>query len=150
MFIKILGVRSIKYLGFDGKTYSVDFRKYVVREDKRKRSAPHIKVREILKELFPFDIVAEEFKLPGSKRGHGILYADFLVPLHNLMVEVHGEQHYVYNIHFHGSLDGFVKSKRRDNDKKEWCELNNISLAVIDTRLKEDEWRKEIERVRSE
>lgn len=106
----------------------------------RPRSGLHLKARALLKEMFPTDKICEEIELPGER-----LYADFFLPLRKFMVEVHGEQHFKYNSHFHGSiaeggLKEFLASKERDNRKKKWCEINNFTLVVLPFD-KEKEWK---------
>jgi hypothetical protein len=108
--------------------------------DIRPRSALHIKARALLKEMFPLDQICEEVELPGER-----LYADFFLPLRKFVVEVHGEQHFKYNSHFHGSLQEggmkeFTDSIKRDVRKAKWCEINNIVLVVLPYN-KEAEWK---------
>jgi hypothetical protein len=86
--------------------------------------------------------VLEEVWLPGS----GNLRADFYVPHVRMMVEVHGEQHLRYIPYFHGSLAGYLKAKRRDRDKSEWCQINNIRLLVLLDTETDHEWRHRIAR----
>jgi len=49
----------------------------------------------------------------------------------NLFFEVQGQQHQEFNKHFHGDREGFVKSKARDNLKKEWIEKYDHHLIEI-------------------
>jgi len=94
--------------------------------------------RSLLKELFPTCVVLEE--IPIYIRKSEILYLDFFMPLTKLCIEVHGEQHYSFVKHYHNNIMGFVKSKKRDNEKKEWCEINNIVYIELPYN-KTDEWR---------
>jgi hypothetical protein len=41
-------------------------------------------------------------------------------------------------------LLGFVKAKKRDADKKEWCELNSIQYIDLPFDETEDQWKKRI------
>ena len=36
-------------------------------------------------------------------------------------------------------MDDFIRAKANDERKRDWCELNNITLVVIDGRKKFDE-----------
>ncbi len=136
----------MKYLGFDNRLHPIQVTDYFVYDDdSRDRSELHIRARKILKSLFPCDKILEEVTLPGSKKNGSVLYADFFIPSRSLMVEVHGKQHYEYIPFFHGSKLGFVKSKLRDNDKKEWCDINNIELVELPYNLTDEEWRDIIE-----
>ena len=38
----------------------------------------------------------------------------------------------------------FLKAKARDEDKAEWCEINNIELTVLKYSETEDEWKRAI------
>jgi hypothetical protein len=44
---------------------------------------------------------------------------------------VQGQQHQEFNKHFHGDREGFVRSKARDNLKKEWIEKYDHHLIEI-------------------
>jgi hypothetical protein len=94
--------------------------------DPKRRSAPHLRARELLRRVYPLDRVLEEVYLPGVK-----LTADFVLPLRRLVVEVHGEQHYTFNPFFHGSRFGFAASLRRDREKADWCRANALELVVF-------------------
>jgi len=125
----------VKIIGLDNKQYSLNLVGYQVTEDKRPRSNLHLSVREFLKNFFPTTCICEEIYLPGS----GGLYLDFLLPQLKIAVEAHGEQHFKYVKQFHGSPKGFMESKKRDANKKQWCSLNNISLIEL-TEKDKDEW----------
>jgi hypothetical protein len=85
-------------------------------------------VYELTKSLFPYcTIFPEHFvKFKGQT-----LYFDFYIKELNILIEVQGEQHFSYNKYFHGDREGFVSSKRRDNLKKEFCELERMALVII-------------------
>jgi very-short-patch-repair endonuclease len=78
----------------------------------------------------------EEVPLPGTK-----LYFDFLVPSANLAVEVQGEQHYKFNSFFHKHKAGLLASKSRDRQKREWCELNGITLLEFPYNESDEQWK---------
>ena len=123
----------MKVIGFDKKerVWSLSCNTSVVSD--KNRSDLHISCRELLREIFPYDIILEEILLPGSNREarQSLLYADFFLPNKKLIVEVHGKQHYEYIRHFHKTKLNFRKSIARDNDKIEWCELNNFSIVIL-------------------
>jgi len=85
-------------------------------------------VRELTQSLFPYCTIFPEYfvKFKGQT-----LYFDFYLKELNILIEVQGAQHYEYNKHFHGNREGFVSSKRRDNLKKEYCELERMALVII-------------------
>lgn len=119
--------------GLDGKTYTLK----LVRKNNT-RSAPHQKAYEILRILYPHSIIYEEVPIPKSK-----LRIDLYLPVENLAVEVQGQQHETYNEHFHKNKMGYLRSKQRDLNKKEWCELNNITLVRL---YKDDDWTNKLRR----
>jgi hypothetical protein len=137
-----------KVIGFDNKEHKFNFshnkkRKYLVN-----KSSLHIKARELIKTIFPNFSLYEEVTLPGSKKigRSSLLYADFFIPELMLIVEVHGKQHYEYCSFFHKDRFDFVKSRKRDLDKIEWCSLNEIKIVVLPYD-KEKEWKNLISQV---
>lgn len=119
--------------GLDGKLYKLK----LIRKNNN-RSGPHQKAYEILRGLYPHSLIYEEVKIPKSK-----LRIDLYLPVENLAVEVQGEQHEEYNEHFHKNKMGFLRSKQRDLEKKNWCELNNIILVRL---YKNDDWTEQLRR----
>jgi len=137
----------MKVTGFDGRERNFNFSKYFVRADDRKaRSNLHKRARKILQEFFPRDRLYEEVPLPGSSQGsvRNILRADFFLPSHFLIVEVHGRQHYEFVRHFHGNKLDFFRSQKRDRDKAEWCEINPVNLVILKYSDTDDEWKKQL------
>jgi hypothetical protein len=94
-----------------------------------KKSSLHLKAREIIHKCFPTFQVLEEVSIPVKKLE--TLYMDFYLPLTKTCIEVHGEQHYEFNRFFHKSILGFMKHKKRDQNKKEWCSINNIKYIEL-------------------
>lgn len=135
----------MKVIGLDGKEHSWN---PISKEAKSsKRSKPHEKVKELLESIFPYDRIIEEVSLPGTKHQHrkSTLRADFFLPNRNLIVEIHGEQHYTFNRFFFKNKLEFFRAQARDRDKKEWCRLNDITLIELKHDEDIDEWRKKIE-----
>jgi hypothetical protein len=127
----------MKVIGFDGRSYKIKLPKY----QRAACSKYHKKAKEIITQIFPFEPIHEEVVLPGSKcRFTGSLYADFFLPNQIMIVEVHGEQHYKYLPFFHSSKLDFMKSQKRDKQKIEWCNLNNIKIVILPYN-KESEWK---------
>ena len=137
----------MKVTGLDGRSYNLNTSDYVVKNDcQRDRSTYHLKARDLIVETYGGYSVLEEVKLPGStpvgKRGY--LYLDFLIPRLNVAFEVHGRQHYEFVLHFHKTKAGFLKSQYRDHQKKQWCELNNITLVELNYEHDTEHWRTQI------
>lgn len=93
------------------------------------KSEPHMRTKELLVNLFPTLQILEE--VPISLRRSETLYLDFYLPLKKYCIEVHGEQHYKFVPFYHNNLLGFIKSKKRDKEKKEWCHINNITYIEL-------------------
>ena len=133
--------------GFDGKDYKWSAHRHKPRQDEsRPRSKNHLRARTVLRELFPRDTILEEVPLPGSKTQsrHSTLFADFYIPNRNLIVEVHGRQHYEHVPFYHKTKLDFYKAKARDRDKGNWLYNNDIQLVILSYSGTEDEWRESI------
>jgi len=84
--------------------------------------------KKFLKEVFPHNLILEEFyvNFMGTR-----LFFDFYVKELDLLIEVQGAQHDKYIEHFHGDKEGFLSSKRRDNLKKEYCQRTGSVLIEV-------------------
>ena len=131
-------------IGLDGKNYN--WNAAACQAVTENRSSLHLKAKELLVNLFPYDRILEEVSLPGSKteRRKSTLRADFFIPNRRMIVEVHGEQHYKYNNFFYKDKLSFYRAKARDSRKKEWCELNDITLIEFNYDEDVDDWRRKI------
>ena len=129
----------MKTIDLDGHTVNWSIKGDIVKIDRRPRSQLHLKARHLLLEVYPTVQMLEEVSIPVSKGK--TLFLDFYIPLHKLAIEVHGEQHYKYVSHYHGSRIGFAKSLSNDLDKDEWCQTNGIQLIVLPYNEDENEWR---------
>ena len=136
----------MKVNGFDGRERSINFSKYYVYgDDTRHKSKLHKKAKKVLCEVFPYDSIYEEVSLPGSNKGSSsILRADFFIPNQNLIVEIHGQQHYEFTVHFHKTKLDFYKSLARDKNKENWCKLNSIKFVALKYSESENEWRESL------
>ena len=123
----------MKVTGFDGREHTLSFKKHRYKSRRTKhKSSLHLKARKLISSVLPYETVYEEVTLPGSKTNTtGLLYADFFLPNKLAIIEVHGQQHYEYSSFFYKTQADFLKSKRRDKKKKEWCELNDITLIIL-------------------
>ena len=57
-------------------------------------------------------------------------YYDFYLPIHNLLIEYDGIQHFE-SVKFFGGDDQFLLTKKSDEIKNKWAEINNITLLRI-------------------
>lgn len=125
----------MKVRGLDGRLHS-----WSPTSNPRACSQYHDRARKVLRQLYPSEQILEEVALPGC--GDTTLYADFYLPLHRLVVEVQGEQHYKQVPHFHQNNPlNFLAAKRRDQQKQEWCELNNLRLVELPYTEDDDGWK---------
>ena len=85
-------------------------------------------VYKLLKEIFPYYTIVKEYYINYE---YTRLFFDFYIKELNSFIEVQGQQHYKYIEYFHGSMEGFIAYKKRDNLKKEYCEKHNIVLVEV-------------------
>ena len=97
--------------------------------DSHRGSTLHQQARKILKTKYPTSNILEEVSIPIKSRK--TLFLDFYIPSLSTAIEVHGEQHFKFNPMFHKSKFDFLKQKRNDNDKQQWCEINRINLIIL-------------------
>lgn len=114
--------------------YSVNF------DDIRPKSSLHLRCRDILRKLYPTERILEEVPLPNLN-----LFVDFYLPFRKIVVECQGEQHSKFIPHFHRTKIGFIKSKARDKQKKEWCSMNNIRIIELPFSESDEEWTERIQ-----
>jgi hypothetical protein len=126
----------------DGNTSKWALSGHISKATITNKSEPHLKTRQLLIELFPTLQLLEEVPVPIRKSE--TLYLDFYLPLKKYCVEVHGEQHYKFVPFYHNNLLGFIKSKKRDNDKKEWCFLNGIKYIELPYNESVTEWKERV------
>ncbi len=125
----------MKFIDTKGREHKIDIRpsKWAKKEVGAGRGLFQSKVGKILEELYPGDIVLEEFPCQGEG-----LYLDFFLPRSRIAVEVQGEQHYKFIAFFHKTKAHFISQQMRDARKANWCELNEINLIKIRWGTKEE------------
>lgn len=106
------------------------------------KSSHHLKARELLKNSFPTLQILEEVPVPIKRSDN--FYVDFYIPMLKTVVEVHGEQHYKFVAFYHNNQLGFLKAQKRDREKKEWCELNNIKYIELPYSESEELWKQRL------
>lgn len=106
------------------------------------KSEPHIRTKNLLVNLFPTLQILEEVPIP--LRRSETLYLDFYLPLKKYCVEVHGEQHYKFVPFYHNNVLGFIKAKKRDEEKKEWCHINDIKYIELPHNETLEQWEERI------
>ena len=99
----------------------------MVKWEKPSRSKMQFGVKEFVKNYWFNDVVFEEFPIVGTRMSLDLYNAN-----KNIAIEVQGAQHLKYTPFFHGkSKTTFLSQIRRDNDKEEFCKLNNIKLVEV-------------------
>lgn len=132
----------MKVVGLDGRTYQWKLSgKTTLLNDTKNRSSGHLRARSLLCLLFACDIKLEEVRLPGS----GGLTADFVIPALQLVIEVHGRQHYEFVALFHETRRGFLKALERDRNKRQWCERNDFTYCELPDSETDRQWQARIE-----
>lgn len=107
-----------------------------------KKSTLHLRARHILSILYPTMQILEEVPIYIARSD--ILYLDFYLPLTKTCIETHGEQHYKFVAHYHNNALGFMQHKKRDRQKKEWCDINGIRYIELPFNENDQQW---IERI---
>lgn len=102
------------------------------------KSSLHMSARQLLKQQFPTLQILEEVPIPVKRSEN--YYLDFYLPMLKLAIEVHGEQHFKFVAFYHNNQLGFIKSQKRDREKQEWCEINNIQYIALPYNEKEEDW----------
>ena len=95
----------------------------------------------MITDIYPTLQILEE--VPIQLRKNETLYLDFYLPLKKICFEVHGEQHYKFIPFYHSNMLNFLKAQRRDREKEEWCNINNIKYISLSYN-NESEWRDRI------
>lgn len=128
------------------KVYDLDHNQYsislggnvVAHNDNRAKSNYHLRARKLLRAEFPTCQVLEEVNINLHKNMKAFI--DFFVMPKQIVVEVHGEQHYKYSSLFHKSRIDFIKQKQRDTKLIEWCAVNNFQYIELKFNEDDQEW----------
>jgi len=85
------------------------------------------KIELMLKELFLYNIILKEHYI--NYKGQRLFFDIFIKDL-GVLIEIQGRQHFEFVKHFHGSMEGFLEQKRRDNLKLEYIEEHSKLCLV--------------------
>jgi len=100
---------------------------FLIDWDGKSRSKIQYNAKQFLKKYWNNHIVFEEFPVAGTK-----LSLDFYNANKKIAVEVQGRQHTKYVPFFHGKNKiNYLNQLKRDQDKLNFCELNDIQLVEI-------------------
>jgi hypothetical protein len=116
------------FLDLKGRAHSIDIRPSAWPRKDKESARSHFQwlVGEVLSELYPTEIILEEFPCLGEH-----LYVDFFLPRKKLVVEAQGQQHDTFNPFYHTDKATFLAQRARDERKAEWCATNKLHLVTI-------------------
>lgn len=123
----------------DGNTIKWKIDGTPINDGRQGKSQYHNEVRLLLKDVYPTLHILEEVSIPI--RRSTTYFLDFYIPLRKLAIEVHGQQHFLFNSHFFKTKLDFLTAQKRDKEKALWCEINNINFVVLH-KDNYNEWRK--------
>lgn len=103
----------------------------------------HELARSIIAKCFISSLLYEEVSIPVEKYKKYRL--DFFLPELNLAIEVQGEQHEKFNNFFYSSKLEFAKARGRDLLKKQWCDINNITMIYFSYKETKDQWKNKLQ-----
>jgi hypothetical protein len=102
-------------------------KKYLIKWEGPSRSKIQKSTKKFLKEYWSNHIVFEEFPIAGTR-----LSLDFYNANKKIAIEVQGRQHTQYVPFFHGKNKiNYINQLKRDADKLEFCNINEIKLIEI-------------------
>ena len=109
------------------KLVTINEWKYKIDWENDGASKIEIKFRNLIFPYWKNSIILYQPRIPGS-----LLRLDFLNVNKKLCVEIDGTQHGSFNKHFHNdSRNEYLASMKRDMDKEEWLQTNNIILIRL-------------------
>lgn len=101
-------------------------KKYLIDWEAKSKSKIQFEAKQFLKKYWSSHVVFEEFPVAGTR-----LKFDFYNANKKVVVEIHGKQHGQYTPFFHKRRAGFISHIRRDQQKQDFCELNDIKFIEI-------------------
>ncbi len=118
----------MKLLTLKGREVRINLRpsSYPIKSRAASRSHGQFHLGQQLQKIYPIGCILEEFSLPDSR-----LSLDFFVPSRTMAFEFQGEQHDRFNAFFHATQADFVQQKARDVEKRQWCDMNDITLVEV-------------------
>jgi hypothetical protein len=100
--------------------------RYLIDWKGKSRSNIQFSGKQFLMKYWNLHVVFEEFPVAGTR-----LKFDFYNANKKIVVEINGQQHVKFVPFFHKRRSNFVSQIRRDQQKIDFCELNNIKLIEI-------------------
>ncbi len=115
----------MKLLDINGKEVRIGIKA----EDKQSRSDFQHRVKQALKERFPYEIILEDFTVPNSR-----LSVDFFLVRMGIVVEANGKQHREFSTFHHGNRltdKKFGQQVKNDVLKENWAKMNGYKFITV-------------------
>jgi len=116
----------MKFITINNNIYSLAIRNF---GKDRECSKLHELALDLIRKTFPLYHIVEE--LPIKPYLNQTLYIDIFIPQLSRAFEVQGQQHENFNSYYHSDKSDLFKQRRLDNLKKQWCQVNNITLTEL-------------------
>jgi hypothetical protein len=118
----------LKFKTLNGSTRKIiGAHKYIIDWDGDSRSKFQKLVKDFFKDYWHRDVVFEEFPIAGTRMTFDLYNAN-----EKIAIEVQGDQHTRYVPFFHGNYkSNYLMQLKRDHQKNDFCELNEIKLIEI-------------------
>tara|TARA_R100000008_G_scaffold85908_1_gene77117 strand:- start:12806 stop:13225 length:420 start_codon:yes stop_codon:yes gene_type:complete len=118
----------MRLLNVNGRLVNKNVQKHRIKWDDKSASKVQFRAKQFFKEYWKSHVVYEEFPVYGTR-----LRVDLINFTKKIAIEVHGQQHFKFNKFFHSnSRIKFFQSMKRDWEKTEWLELNDIKLVELE------------------
>ena len=105
----------------------IGVQKYNIDWDAPSKSKFQKSVKDFLNQYWCRHVVFEEFPIAGTR-----MTFDFFNANEKIAIEVQGGQHTKYVPFFHGNYkNNYLMQLKRDHQKHDFCELNDIRLVEI-------------------
>ena len=118
----------MRLLNVHGRLQNRNVTKYLMKWNKGSRTKIQTAVKKFLKPYWKDQVVYEEFPVYGTR-----LKVDILNATKKIAIEVQGRQHTEFNKFFHNnSRLEYLKSIKRDVQKRNWLEANDFKVIEID------------------
>ena len=118
----------MKFKTLTGSTRKViGVQKYIIDWDSSSKSKFQKSVKDFLRDYWNRHVVFEEFPVAGTRMTFVFYNAN-----EKVAIEVQGGQHTKYVPFFHGNYkNNYLMQLKRDHQKHDFCELNDIKLVEI-------------------